>query len=192
VREEACLAPPDACERLGAGRFGFDRDMGATKAMAAASEPGCAPGASADAVQLTALALTEVKLRFYEPLRRFKVWREVRALLPVLGTALQKPALSTACCALSIMHAVSLAKHCMKRPPESCPRAGMCGRLRAGRAERPRDVLEVPGDAQGAAGAHACGGALPRHARRLPAASAGPAHRCAYPPALSRITRSGH
>jgi len=84
--------PPDACERCGAGRFGFDRDMGATKAMAAASEPGCAPGASTDAVQLTALALTEVKLRFYEPFRRFKVWREVRALLPVLGTALREPA----------------------------------------------------------------------------------------------------
>ncbi|KAK9827620.1 hypothetical protein WJX81_007168 [Elliptochloris bilobata] len=57
------------------GRFGFDRDMGATKAMLAADELSQA-GASGDAVQLTARALTEVKLRFYEPFRRFRVWRK--------------------------------------------------------------------------------------------------------------------
>lgn len=56
-----------------AGRFGFDRDMGATKAMLEVETP----GGSGDAVQLTARALTEVKLRFYEPFRRLKIWRQV-------------------------------------------------------------------------------------------------------------------
>lgn len=47
--------------------------MGATKAMLEAETP----GGSGDAVQLTARALTEVKLRFYEPFRRLKIWRQV-------------------------------------------------------------------------------------------------------------------
>ncbi len=47
--------------------------MGATKAMLEVETP----GGSGDAVQLTARALTEVKLRFYEPFRRLKIWRQV-------------------------------------------------------------------------------------------------------------------
>ena len=64
---------PEPDHHYPAGRFGFDRDMGATKAMLEVETP----GGSGDAVQLTARALTEVKLRFYEPFRRLKIWRQV-------------------------------------------------------------------------------------------------------------------
>ena len=54
-----------------AGWVGFDRDMGATRTLAADS--------AGDAMEATAAGMEEIELRTKDPLRMYRIWRKVGA-----------------------------------------------------------------------------------------------------------------
>lgn len=54
-----------------AGWVGFDKDMGATRTLAADS--------AGDAMEATAAGMEEIELRTKDPLRMYRIWRQVRA-----------------------------------------------------------------------------------------------------------------
>ncbi len=55
-----------------AGRVGFGRDMGATRALTGDD--------SGHAMEATAVAMAEADALNLDPLRKYKLWRKVRAL----------------------------------------------------------------------------------------------------------------
>ena len=57
--------------RCVAGWVGFDRDMGATRTLAADS--------AGDAMEATAAGMEEIELRTKDPLRMYRIWRQVGA-----------------------------------------------------------------------------------------------------------------
>lgn len=77
-----CSRTNRAARPAGTGWVGFDRDMGATRALAADSA-----GAAMDA---TAAAMQEVEQSMRDPLRKFCLWRRVRRTLQ--GRAACRPA----------------------------------------------------------------------------------------------------
>ena len=58
-----------------AGWVGFDKDMGATRTLAADS--------AGDAMEATAAGMEEIELRTKDPLRMYRVWRKVGARVDV-------------------------------------------------------------------------------------------------------------
>ena len=63
-----------ACSGLPAGWVGFDKDMGATRTLAADS--------AGDAMEATAAGMEEIELRTKDPLRMYRIWRKVGARSP--------------------------------------------------------------------------------------------------------------